>query len=154
MEECRQGGPAGSGAEPNAFRSRMEFAARRAGNATRLAEAAGISRRAIGDYLAGAAEPSRSRLVAIARAARVSVQWLATGEGSPTAVPGVIDGEVLEDALQTVEEYLGERRQTMAPFDKAGLVAILCGIEAAEDATVIEAQPRIARLLEMAASIG
>ncbi|HYG91170.1 MAG TPA: helix-turn-helix transcriptional regulator [Azospirillum sp.] len=59
----------------------MDQAAKLAGNATRLAEKSGISRRAIGEYLAGKAEPSRPRLVAIAAAAGVRVEWLATGEG-------------------------------------------------------------------------
>lgn len=63
------------------FQRRMEQAAKLAGNATRLAEKTGISRRAIGEYLAGKAEPSRPRLVAIAEAAGVRVAWLATGEG-------------------------------------------------------------------------
>ena len=63
------------------FITRMAEAASLAGNATRLAEKTHISRRAIGEYLAGNAEPSRPRLVAIAKAAGVSVDWLATGEG-------------------------------------------------------------------------
>lgn len=63
------------------FKERMEAAARMAGNATLLAAKVKISRRAIGNYLSGKAEPSRPRLVAIARAAGVSVAWLVAGEG-------------------------------------------------------------------------
>lgn len=68
------------------FVGRMRIAAQYAGNATRLAEATGISRRAIAEYLAGKSDPNRSRLIAIAKAAGVSVEWLATGR---LAVPVV-----------------------------------------------------------------
>ncbi|MDX8389185.1 MAG: S24 family peptidase, partial [Mariprofundaceae bacterium] len=63
------------------FQARMKICADRAGDATKLADMAGVSRRVIGKYLAGDSDPSRERLVSISKAGRVSIEWLATGEG-------------------------------------------------------------------------
>lgn len=64
------------------FQKRMQICVDAVGNASALARAAGISNPVIGDYLSGASEPTRPRLVNIARAAGVSVEWLATGTGN------------------------------------------------------------------------
>jgi phage repressor protein C with HTH and peptisase S24 domain len=45
-----------------------------------LATAVGVSDNAIYKWLSGRGQPSVANLVAVARAARVSVEWLATGE--------------------------------------------------------------------------
>ncbi|MGK7345428.1 MAG: LexA family transcriptional regulator [Candidatus Nitrospinota bacterium M3_3B_026] len=63
------------------FRQRMEYIAMMAGNATALSKKSGVSRRAVGLYLSGKSDPTRKRLVAMAKAAGVTVEWLATGEG-------------------------------------------------------------------------
>lgn len=116
------------------FTNRMEIAARMAGNATRLSAATGISRRAIGDYLAGKAEPSRPRLVAIAKAAGVSVQWLAVGDTPPCPPkPLSVDSDVIEDAIKSVEEYLDERQQTLSAATRAKIVITLCALAFEQD---------------------
>lgn len=63
------------------FPDRLRICAERVGNQALLAKKAGISKPTMGDYLANKSDPSRTRLVAIAEAANVSVEWLATGEG-------------------------------------------------------------------------
>lgn len=70
--------------DTSAFIQRMKILVDRAGNANRLADLTGISRRAIGTYLSGESDPSRERLVRLAKAAGVGVTWLATGEGPMT----------------------------------------------------------------------
>ncbi len=60
---------------------RIRLCAERAGSGEALARGSGIPRRTLETYLSGQAEPKASRLAAIARAAGVSVHWLATGEG-------------------------------------------------------------------------
>ena len=64
------------------FLDRLKIAAARAGGIDELAKAAGIARRTFGNYLSGRNEPKRPQLLAIARASRVSVAWLAGG-GEP-----------------------------------------------------------------------
>lgn len=63
-----------------AFASRIERLCELAGGAADLAQKSGLSRRVIDKYAAGGSDPSRQRLIALAEAAGVSVQWLATGE--------------------------------------------------------------------------
>ena len=67
--------------EPSAFISRLHTILRAWPSADRLARASGVSPSAFRKWLRGEAEPSRERLVALAQAARVSVGWLADGEG-------------------------------------------------------------------------
>ncbi|RJP17215.1 MAG: helix-turn-helix transcriptional regulator [Deltaproteobacteria bacterium] len=70
--------------DPN-FMGRMKEVVEMVGSAEKLAKLSGISSRGIGKYLAGETDPSRVRLVAIARATGVSIKWLATGEGPKTS---------------------------------------------------------------------
>jgi phage repressor protein C with HTH and peptisase S24 domain len=71
----------GSGAARAAFMARLQVILRQWPSADRLARAIGVSPSAFRKWLRGEAEPSRERLVALADAARVSVGWLAKGEG-------------------------------------------------------------------------
>lgn len=64
------------------FQARMQHCVEAVGSATALGKKAGISTPVIGDYVSGKSEPSRRRLIDIANAAAVSVEWLATGAGS------------------------------------------------------------------------
>ena len=66
---------------PAEFRQRVALIAKLVGGPIELARFSKMSRPAIDKYTAGTADPSRARLVALARAAGVSVAWLATGEG-------------------------------------------------------------------------
>lgn len=116
-----------SDADP-AFQSRVEVAAARVGNATKLAEASGISRRTVGTYIAGDAEPSRPKLIAMARAANVRLEWLATGEGTMEAEPSGSQAapklipDVLATVIQAVEEMLSRQDVAATPAEKASLI--------------------------------
>lgn len=67
-----------------AFAARIERLCEMVGGASVLAQKSGLSRRVIDKYVAGGSDPSRQRLVSLADAAGVSVQWLATGQGTPS----------------------------------------------------------------------
>jgi phage repressor protein C with HTH and peptisase S24 domain len=71
----------GIGAEKLAFVDRLKTILAHWPSADRLARAMGVSPSAFRKWLKGEAEPSRERLVALARAAGVGVAWLAEGEG-------------------------------------------------------------------------
>lgn len=62
-----------------AFRNRLTQVIHSYGSVVALAAAVGVSDNAIYKWLAGRGQPSVGNLVALARAARVSVEWLATG---------------------------------------------------------------------------
>jgi phage repressor protein C with HTH and peptisase S24 domain len=68
-------------ANAGAFIARLQEIVRHWPSADRLARATGVSPSAFRKWLRGDAEPSRERRVALARAAGVSVGWLANGEG-------------------------------------------------------------------------
>ena len=78
-----------------AFLERFNLTLSRAGGPSQLRRATSFSLTAIDNYRTGASEPSRSRLLEIAKAANVSAAWLTTGEGpmepggeSPLVVAG------------------------------------------------------------------
>jgi phage repressor protein C with HTH and peptisase S24 domain len=71
----------GNGAEKAAFVERLQTILSHWPSADRLARTMGVSPSAFRKWLKGEAEPSRERLVALARATGVGVAWLADGEG-------------------------------------------------------------------------
>lgn len=96
-------GKATSGGEretDTAFIARMRECADRAGSVNALAELSGVSQGGIRRYFEGG-EPNRRALVAIARAAGVTVEWLATGK-SPKDSPSQADVGV---EFQLVPQY-------------------------------------------------
>ncbi len=64
------------------FVARLQLVVRQWPSIDRLAKAACVSPSAFRKWLKGEAEPSRSRLIALAGAAGVSISWLAQGEGA------------------------------------------------------------------------
>ncbi len=72
-----------------AFRSRLTQVIQSFGSVVTLATAVGVSDNAIYKWLAGRGQPSVANLVALARAARVSVEWLATGEEGAHSGQGI-----------------------------------------------------------------
>ena len=66
------------------FEARIKVLIDRVGSAEKLAKKSGVSARNIGKYLKGESDPSRMRLVKMAQAGGVSVEWLATGEEPTT----------------------------------------------------------------------
>ena len=82
-----------------AFRSRLTQVIQSFGSVVALATAVGVSDNAIYKWLAGRGQPSVANLVALARAARVSVEWLATGaeaaQGAQAASRAVEHGDFI-----------------------------------------------------------
>lgn len=77
------------GAEKSAFVQRLHTILSHWPSADRLARAMGVSPSAFRKWLKGEAEPSRERLVALARAAGVGVAWLAEGDGPAPTFDGM-----------------------------------------------------------------
>lgn len=71
--------------EISKFRARLAATLRRFGSVAEMARAVGVSDNAIYKWVAGRGQPSVQSLVAIARTAGVSVEWLATGREVATS---------------------------------------------------------------------
>ncbi len=64
------------------FRRRLRLIMQQFGSVADLAKAVGVSDNAIYKWVSGRGQPGMSSLVSLAKAAGVSVEWLATGQGS------------------------------------------------------------------------
>ena len=71
------------------LRARLTQVIESFGSVVMVAKAVGVSDNAIYKWLAGRGQPSVTNLVALARAARVSIEWLATGEESKQSAQAV-----------------------------------------------------------------
>lgn len=94
------------------FVERMNVLIGRVGGPGELARTAHLSRRVIDKYRRGESDPSRARLIAMAVAANVSVEWLATGiesrheaatpPFSPARATAEVDQDILAGLLEVV----------------------------------------------------
>lgn len=95
-----------------------------------FARKAGVSDTFLRQCLAGRTEPTRTKLLAIARAGATSVEWLATGRGKMHGAdalgggdPGpALDRDLLERVIEVTEEVLREEACTLTPGQKAALI--------------------------------
>jgi phage repressor protein C with HTH and peptisase S24 domain len=68
-----------TGSEIEEFRRRLRLIMQQFGSVADLARAVGVSDNAIYKWVSGRGQPSMLSMVHLARAARVSIEWLATG---------------------------------------------------------------------------
>lgn len=70
-----------SAGETDSFAGRVQMLVDMCGGIMELARRSALSHQVIRKYMRGISDPSRERLVALARAASVELDWLATGQG-------------------------------------------------------------------------
>jgi hypothetical protein len=95
-----------------------------------FANRCGFGESTLRNYLGGA-DPSRQRVIAIARTANVNFAWLATGEGlkkgsaapAPAAPTPPLNTELLQAAVEGVQEGLRRINRTVPPDRHAQLIA-------------------------------
>jgi len=95
----------------------------------------GIAQSLIGKYLSGASTPGTDKLVLLANVLGVSLEWLATGEGSPDQGAespskqgfgaSEIDLDLLESVATTALTELEARRIRLEPAAQARLLRVL-----------------------------
>jgi transcriptional regulator with XRE-family HTH domain len=116
----------------NNFIGRMELCADKIGSVSALAKKAGISQSGIRRYFSGG-EPTRPHLAALAEAANVRLEWLATGNGDPEnevsaavkAASAPPDLDSLEDVTTKVLELLEKHRPDISARAKARIVRLV-----------------------------
>lgn len=119
----------------DAFGERISLAVKKAGGATKLAEMTGLSTSVLRSWRSEKSDPSRTSLIKVAKAAGISLEWLATGEGSPdqgAEVPskqGIgaseFDLDLLESVATTALKELEARRIRLEPAAQARLLRVL-----------------------------
>lgn len=126
-----------------------------------FARQAGLSDSVVHKYTHGVSYPTLDRLVAMAHAAEVNIEWLATGEGpkragdrqkvgeSATAQSAnVVDAEVLEDvlvALRARQDRLGRR---FKPRNEARLVSEIYQYIIEQEQPTAEDRAKVLRLID------
>lgn len=90
MPKKRAAGDAGQDSEQAAFRARIEDLIREAGSEREIEQRAGLTAGTIGHYRRKA-DPTRQRLIKLAKGANVRLEWLATGAG-PKRADDDVDG--------------------------------------------------------------
>lgn len=116
----------------NNFIARMGLCADKVGSVSALARKAGISQSGIRRYFSGG-EPTRPHLAALAEAAQVRLEWLATGDGEPdretslapepAQVPPDLDS--LEEVTTKVLDLLERHRPDISTRAKARIVRLV-----------------------------
>lgn len=131
--------PSPSGAK--GFPARVQWLGERAGGMDALAQCCGVTARTVRNWCGGRSDISRERCVALARAQRVSLLWLVSGEGTMAGDPpvpvragdapdhraGVAPG-LLADALRLVQSYLVLTGGALSVMRHAEAVAELYGL--------------------------
>lgn len=114
----------------DAFASRMNVAIKSAGGATRMAETIGVSTSVLRKWRAGHSEPAMSNLINMAKAGRVDLAWLMTGEGSRDGGGQQLgqpapDLDRLEEVIAKTERMLAARRASVTPEAKAKVIRLI-----------------------------
>jgi phage repressor protein C with HTH and peptisase S24 domain len=110
------------GADRAAFTARLHLILQHWPSVDRLARAMAVSPSAFRKWLRGEAEPSRERLVALADAAKVSVAWLAKGEGPAPALARAGHGEGRDRPVEP-EQGIDPNRFIVLPKQAEGAAA-------------------------------
>ncbi len=117
----------------NDLRERIGFAIKKIGGQKAASLALGISIRSISSYMTGDAEPKLLISQRLAELAGVSLDWLATGEGSFNKNADMLDKKELILAIETVEESLNATNRTLKPAKKAELILAIYDLFTSEN---------------------
>lgn len=122
----------------DAFRGRVTQAIQWAGGPTKMAKQVGVSTGALSKWRRGETEPTRTRLIKMACAAGVSVDWLVTGEGDKHKESRESGArvhrqggdseeymELLEEVISITTQQLQEREIELRPKEFARLMRVL-----------------------------
>lgn len=134
----------------SAFKDRIKKIIELTNSAEKLANISGMSSRAIGQYLSGTSDPSRKKLIALANAAQVNIEWLATGNGPmKKGERPDINLTLLSLVIEIFETYEKECEDKYPPGQKAALVSALYDICLDDDYTTDEGRQSIRESLIM-----
>jgi transcriptional regulator with XRE-family HTH domain len=116
------------------FSKRIKKIIELSGSAEKLAYISGMSSRVIGQYQAGKSDPSRTKLIALANAANVNIEWLTTGKG-PMFIGDreKINVNLLECFLKIYDDYEKKLGKPIAFEEKAWSIGVLFDFYSSRD---------------------
>jgi len=109
--------------DKNALSERIRTIVKKAGSIEKLAKAANISKGVIQQYLSGASDPGRKKMIALANVGGVTIEWLATGKGIRERLP--LNIGVLRNVMEEVERILATHGLDVQPSVKVKLISNL-----------------------------
>ena len=112
---------------------RIDEVIKKAGGQTAISEKTGIPLKSISNYCLGISPPKLEPLIQIAKATNVSLDWLATGEGSFNKNADMLDKKELILAIETVEESLTATNRALKPAKKAELILAIYDLFTSEN---------------------
>ena len=112
---------------------RIDEVIKKAGGQTAISEKTGIPLKSISNYCLGISPPKLEPLIQIAKATNVSLDWLATGEGSFNKNADMLDKKELTLAIETVEESLTATNRALNPAKKAELILAIYDLFTSEN---------------------
>lgn len=104
------------------FKDRLKLLVNKLGSIKKLSSVANVSEGVIKNYLSGQTEPTRKKIIALARAGEVNIEWFLTGKGS--AEKDLISMDLIKDIIVIAEEYLEESGEILSKNQKAELVSL------------------------------
>lgn len=136
-----------SDGKKNTFGDRVRSISQSVGGLDQLSKLSKISKRVISSYISGDSEPTRPRLISIAQAGNVTLEWLAEGKGIKENRE--LNATALQTILTEVENIFHDYKITVNSEKKSKFIANLYA-EMMEDGTTMEdIRKEIIRIAEM-----
>jgi len=155
-EQCKENGN-GVPFLTNGIGTRISDSSRAVGGKKKLAEMIGMSESQLHRVISGESQLKVEGLAAIAQATQQSIAWLAIGRQSNMVAESgaayqsgkmIVNTELLQEVLETVETVLQERGCELKPDKKSELISIIY-----EEFSQEEGEPdtnKIVRLINLA----
>jgi phage repressor protein C with HTH and peptisase S24 domain len=131
------------------FRRRLRLIMQQFGSVADLARAVGVSDNAIYKWVSGRGQPSMMSLVNLAKAAGVSVEWLATGRGAPAKAKTESYGSLEPSEYVSTPRHVIRPPGSRSPLQSEQLVDYI-NFRADWLGRVFNADPRSLALVEVA----
>lgn len=138
--------------------TRISEIASRVGSKKALARKAHISESHLYRYISGKSEPTASKLVALADAGKVSISWLATGEGNKDAEArpgaqqgGTLDLDMVEYVIAGLESRWAARGVRLPPQTKGHVIRLVLEYLQKEGKTETDDKASLDNIIELAA---
>lgn len=132
-----------------ALGQRIDEVCKQVGGQTAAATMAGVHPNMMARYRNGQNEPSVLPMVALARGADISLDWLLAGIGPMRRAQVGLDEELLATVVTSLERQLDARRLTLPPQQKGQAVVLSYQLMRNNKAEAQQADAHVGRVLKL-----